>query len=89
MAESFTRITGKAAVHSPISFEEFGQLSTGLVGPGFKEDAIEMMQWASVAPSGKTCYGAFEPGAERSSKELGLTGSSFEDWLRRSDWKGP
>ncbi|KAJ6441343.1 Dimethylglycine oxidase [Purpureocillium lavendulum] len=47
MVEIFTRVTGRPAVHSPISFEEFGQLSSSLVGPAFVDDAIEMMQWAS------------------------------------------
>ncbi|KAH7173107.1 hypothetical protein DER46DRAFT_679297 [Fusarium sp. MPI-SDFR-AT-0072] len=89
MAKVFMRVTGKPAVHSPISFEEFGRLSSALVGPAFKEDAIEMMQWAAVAPTDKTCYGAFELEAEQSSEELGLTASSFEDWLRRSGWTGP
>ena len=89
MAETFTRVTGKPAVYSPISFEEFGQLSSALVGPAFKEDAIEMMQWAAIAPADKTCYGALEPEAEKSSEELGLTASSFEDWLKRSGWTGP
>ncbi|KAF5855549.1 hypothetical protein ETB97_009001 [Aspergillus alliaceus] len=89
MAKAFTRVTGKPAVHSPISFEEFGHLSSALVGPAFKEDAIEMMQWAAIAPTDKTCYGAFELEVEQSSEELGLTGSSFEDWLRRSGWTGP
>ncbi|KAH8688646.1 putative cinnamoyl-CoA reductase [Talaromyces proteolyticus] len=89
MAKAFTRVTGKPAVHSPISFEEFGHLSSALVGPAFKEDAIEMMQWAAIAPTDKTCHGAFELEVEQSSEELGLTGSSFEDWLRRSGWTGP
>jgi hypothetical protein len=64
-------------------------LSPALVGPAFKEDAIEMMQWAAVAPVDKTCYGAFELEVEKISEELGLTASSFEDWLRRSGWAGP
>ncbi|KFA79115.1 hypothetical protein S40288_09961 [Stachybotrys chartarum IBT 40288] len=89
MAKAFTRVTGKLAVHSPTSFEEFGHLSSALVGPAFKEDAIEMMQWAAIAPTDKTCYGAFELEVEQSSEELGLTASSFEDWLRRSGWTGP
>ena len=89
MAETFTRVTGKRAVYAPISFEEFGQLSSKLVGPAFKEDAIEMMQWAAIAPPDKTCYGALEPEAEKSSEELGLTASSFEEWLKRSEWTGP
>ncbi|KAH7173273.1 putative cinnamoyl-CoA reductase [Fusarium flagelliforme] len=89
IAQTFTRITGKPAVYSPISFEEFGDLSSRLVGPAFKEDAIEMMQCAAVAPDDKTCYGAFELDSERACEELGVSGSSFEDWLRRSGWTGP
>ncbi|KAL7755729.1 hypothetical protein ACKLNR_014256 [Fusarium oxysporum f. sp. zingiberi] len=89
MAKVFMRVTGKPAVHSPISFEEFGRLSSALVGPAFKEDAIEMMRWAAVAPTDKTCYGAFELEVEQSSEDLGLTASSFEDWLTRSGWTGP
>ena len=89
MAKTFTRVTGKPAVYFPISFEEFGHLSSMLVGPAFKEDAIEMMQWAAIAPTDKTCYGAFDLEDEQSSEELGFTASSFEDWLRRSGWTGP
>ncbi|KAF1986040.1 putative cinnamoyl-CoA reductase [Aulographum hederae CBS 113979] len=89
MAETFTRVTGKPAVVSPISFEEFGDLSSALVGPAFKEDAIEMMQWTAVAPDDKTCFGAFEMEAERAGEELGLKASSFEEWLIRSGWSGP
>ncbi|KAJ4123176.1 hypothetical protein NW768_009704 [Fusarium equiseti] len=89
MAQTFTRVTGKRAVHSSISFEEFGDLSSKLVGPAFREDAIEMMQWAAVTPDDKTCYGALEMESEKSGEELGLSRSSFEDWLRRSGWTGP
>jgi hypothetical protein len=55
----------------------------------FKEDASEMMQLAATAPGDKTCYGAFEREAEQTNEELGLTTSSFEDWLKRSGWTGP
>ena len=89
MAQTFTRVTGKPAVHCPISFEEFGDLCATLVGPAFKEDFTEMMQWAAVAPDDKTCYGAYELESERLNEELGVSGSSFEDWLRRSGWTGP
>lgn len=89
MAKTFERVTGKSAIFSPISFEEFGDLSSSLVGPAFKRDAIEMMQWAAEAPADKVCYGALDGGDEADTKELGLTGSSFEHWLRRTGWTGP
>lgn len=88
MVEVFTRVTGKKAIHSPISPEEFGEMSTSLVGPAFREDAQQMMQWAAVAPKDKVCYGSTDPGDEGIG-ELGLRASSFEDWLRRSGWTGP
>ncbi|KAF6787348.1 cinnamoyl-CoA reductase [Colletotrichum musicola] len=47
-----------------------------------------MMEWASVTPADKICFGAMEP-HEDISHELGLKASSFEEWLRRSGWKGP
>ena len=89
MAQTFARATEEQVVHSPISFEEIGDLSSRLIGPAFKDDAIEMMQWAAVAVDHKTCYGAFEMESERSSEELDLGGSSFEDWLTRTGWTGP
>lgn len=89
MAETFHHVTGKPAIFSPVSFEEFGKLSSSLVGPAFERDAIEMMQWAAEAPSDKVCYGALDGEDEEPTTELGLTGSSFEDWLRRTGWTGP
>lgn len=89
MADTFERVTGKRAIFSPISFEEFGELSSSLVGPAFKRDAIEMMQWAAEAPSDKVCYGALGSEDEGPTRELGMTGSSFEDWLKRTGWTGP
>lgn len=89
VVETFTRVTGQPAIHSPTSAEEFGELTGPLVGPAFKEDAMQMMQWAAVAPKSKVAYGALEPEVDRSAEELGLTASSFEAWLRRSGWTGP
>jgi hypothetical protein len=89
MAETFTRVTGQPAIHSPTSAEEFGDLTAPLVGPAFKEDAKQMMQWAAIAPKNKVAYGALELEVDRSAEELGLTASSFETWLKRSGWTGP
>lgn len=89
MAETFTRVTGQPAIHSPISFDEFGELTAPFVGPPFKEDAMQMMQWAAVTPKNKVAYGALDPQVDRSFEELGLNASSFEAWLKRSGWTGP
>ncbi|KAK4170064.1 cinnamoyl reductase [Cladorrhinum sp. PSN259] len=91
MAETFTRVTGQPAVHDPISPEKFGEMTAPFVGPAFKSDAQQMMEWASVAPADKICFGAMDPHEMTydSFGELGLKASTFEDWLRRSGWKGP
>ena len=89
MVETFTRVTGQPAIYSATSAEEFGDLTAPLVGPAFKEDAEQMMQWAAIAPKDKVAYGALDPEVDLSAEELGLTASSFEAWLKRSGWKGP
>lgn len=89
MVETFTRVSGKRAIHFPTSFEEFGDLTAPYVGPAFKEDAMQMMQWAAVLPRTKVAYGSLHPQADHSAEELGLTASSFEEWLKRSGWPGP
>ncbi|PKK52679.1 hypothetical protein CI102_2417 [Trichoderma harzianum] len=89
MAKAFTRVTGQPAIHEPISAEEFAELAVPLVGPGFKEDAKQMMEWAAVMPGDKVCYGAMGADQDDSFEVLGLKASSFEDWLHRSGWVGP
>lgn len=85
MAETFTRVTGQNAYHGPTSIEEFGDLTAPLVGPPFKEDAMQMMQWAAEAPKDKIAYGSIA----RPTDDLGLAASSFEEWLERTGWTGP
>ncbi|KAL2851267.1 hypothetical protein BJX68DRAFT_236060 [Aspergillus pseudodeflectus] len=89
MVETFTRVTGQPAVHDPLTAEEFGEMTVPRVGPAFKRDATEMMEWAAVAPPDRICYGAFTEDQDYSFEELGLKASSFEEWLRRSGWTGP
>lgn len=89
MASIFTRVTGRPAIHSPSSSDEFAELTTSLVGPAFKEDAKQMMEWAAVMPKDRICYGSLSPEVDKSKEELGLQATSFEDWLRRSGWTGP
>ncbi|KAF4989057.1 hypothetical protein FGRMN_9387 [Fusarium graminum] len=90
MAEAFTRVTGQPAIHSPITPEAFGEATVQYAGPEFRLDAQKMMQWASVAPADKVCYGALDPTkVDETFKDLGIKASTFEDWLERSGWKGP
>jgi hypothetical protein len=89
MAEAFTKVTGQPAYHSPTSFEEFGDAAAAMVGPAFRSDAIEMMKWAAEAPRNKRAYGSWDPESDRSAEELGVSASTFEEWLKRSGWTGP
>ncbi|KAL5042242.1 hypothetical protein BDW71DRAFT_148886 [Aspergillus fruticulosus] len=89
MVVTFTKVTGQPAIHDPISAEEFGEMTAPLVGPAFKQDAQDMMEWAAVAPADMICYGAFPEDQDHSFEELGLKASTFEEWLRRSGWTGP
>ena len=89
MVEAFTKVTGQPAVHDPITPEEFGVIAALAVGPGFVVDAQQQMEWASVAPADKVCYGVMDPGECNSMEDLGLKPSTFEDGVRRSRWNGP
>ncbi|KAK3297267.1 uncharacterized protein B0H64DRAFT_473404 [Chaetomium fimeti] len=89
MVETFTRVTGQPAIHSPTTAEEFGNSTAPFVGPAFKEDAKQMMEWAAITPKNKVAYGSLDPEADRSAEELGLAASSFEEWLKRTGWTGP
>lgn len=89
MVDIFTRVTGQPAIHDPISAEKFGEMTAPFVGPAFKQDAQDMMEWAAITPADKISYGAFTEDQDHSFSDLGLKASSFEQWLRRSGWKGP
>ncbi|KUL90929.1 hypothetical protein ZTR_00740 [Talaromyces verruculosus] len=89
MARAFTRVRGQPAIHDLISAEEFAEFAVPVVGPAFKEDAKEMMEWVAVTPAHKICYGAFDSDQSEAVEMLGLKSTSFEDWLHRSTWKGP
>ena len=89
IATLFSKITDKPAIYDPISVTEYADLAAQEVGKGFKEDIRQMIEWISVAPDEKVCYGAFDPAEDSSWEDLHLKGSSFEDWLKRSGWNGP
>ncbi|KAJ5147474.1 NmrA-like [Penicillium atrosanguineum] len=88
-ASTFTRVTGQPAIYSPISIDEWAGLASRAVGNGFKEDIRQMIEWISIAPEDKICYGALDPAEDSSWEDLHLQASTFEDWLRRSGWRGP
>ncbi|KAI1754828.1 putative cinnamoyl-CoA reductase [Xylaria castorea] len=89
MAATFTRITGRKAIHSPLTHDEWADLTAAMLGPAFREDVKQMIEWVSVAPTDKICYGALDPEEDISAKELGVTTSTFEDWMKRTGWTGP
>jgi hypothetical protein len=89
MASTFSRVTGQPAVHSPLSHDEWADIAAKTLGPAYREDLKQMMQWVSEAPTDKICYGALDPEEDQSVEELGVTASTFEDWLRRTGWTGP
>lgn len=64
-------------------------MASKAVGNGFKEDIRQMMEWISIAPEDKICYGALDPAEDSAWEDLHLRASSFEYWLRRSGWRGP
>lgn len=88
-ATIFTRVTGDQAIYSPTTLDEWADMASEAVGPGFREDIRQMMEWASIMPDDKICYGALDPKEDPSWDDLGLSASSFEDWLKRTGWTGP
>ncbi|KAL4875162.1 hypothetical protein BJY04DRAFT_202662 [Aspergillus karnatakaensis] len=89
LASTFTRLTGQPAVYDPITLDDWADMTSSQVGPGFREDARQMMEWFSTAPEDKRCYGAMEPAEDTAYAELGVEASSFEDWVKRYNWAGP
>ncbi|KGO40580.1 hypothetical protein PEX1_022570 [Penicillium expansum] len=88
-ATIFTRVTGQQAIYSPTTLDEWADMASEAVGPGFREDIRQMMEWASIMPDDKICYGALDPAEDPSWEDLGVRASSFEDWLNRTAWTGP
>ncbi|KAH6648131.1 putative cinnamoyl-CoA reductase [Truncatella angustata] len=89
MASTFTSITGQPAIHSPLSLDVWTDMTVGMLGPAFRDDVKQMMEWVAMAPKEKICYGALDPDDDRSMEELGVAASTFADWLRRTGWTGP
>jgi hypothetical protein len=59
------------------------------VGKGYKEDIRQMMQWISVAPDERVCYGTMDSKDDKSWDDLGVRASTFAVWMERAWWTGP
>ncbi|KAI1345383.1 hypothetical protein F5Y01DRAFT_323519 [Xylaria sp. FL0043] len=89
IAATFTRLTGRKAVHNPLTIAEWADLTSIMLGPAFRDDVKHMMDWVCMASTHKICYGALDPEEDSSAKDLGVTASTFEDWIKRTGWTGP
>ena len=48
-----------------------------------------MMEWTEAMPKGKVGWGTIDLAEDRGGEDLAVKPSSFEEWLERSEWKGP
>lgn len=85
--KTFTGVTGKKAYYDPITYEEFADTAAALMGPAFRQSALEMKQWAGETPEGRINYGCSDP-EEDISAELGVTVTGLEEWLRETGFIG-
>jgi hypothetical protein len=88
-ARIFTNITLRSAIFEPITLDQWGATVSETVGKGYEEDIKQMMQWISVAPDDKICYGTMDPEDDTSWEDLGVRASTFVEWTERASWRGP
>ncbi|KXG50517.1 uncharacterized protein PGRI_070080 [Penicillium griseofulvum] len=88
-AKIFSDTTSRKAVFDPITLDQWGATVAATVGKGYEEDIRQMMQWISIAPDEKICYGTMDPRDDTSWKDLGVRASTFAEWMERASWKGP
>lgn len=82
------RTSVKAEVR-PSTLEEWEDATVAVVGPGWRTDLRQMMEWTEAMPKGKIGWGTIELAEDRGVEELGVKSSSFEEWLERVGWRGP
>ena len=85
----FTDITSRKATFEPTTLEQWGATVAETAGKGYAEDIKQMMQWISVAPDNKICYGTMDPKDDKSWEDLGVRASTFAEWVERGSWRGP
>ncbi|KAJ6186113.1 hypothetical protein N7519_007414 [Penicillium mononematosum] len=88
-ANIFSDTTSRKAIFDPITLDQWGATVAATVGKGYEEDIRQMMQWISVAPDEKICYGTMDPRDDTSWKDLGVRASTFAEWMERAAWRGP
>ncbi|KAK2753980.1 NmrA-like family domain-containing protein [Colletotrichum kahawae] len=89
LASIFSSVTGIPARFESIDLEDWTSTVVSVAGQGFKEDISQMVQWVAHAPTDKICYGTMHPGDDCSWEDLGVRASTFEEWIQRSNWRGP
>jgi hypothetical protein len=82
------RTSVKAEVR-PSTLEEWEDMTVGIVGPGWRTDLRQMMEWTDTMPKEKIGWGTIDPAEDRGHEELAVRSTSFEEWLERSGWTGP
>ena len=82
------RTSVKAEVR-PSTLKEWEDATVAIVGPGWRADLRQMMEWTDAMPKGKMGWGTIDLAEDRGAKELAVRSSSFEEWLERSGWTGP
>jgi hypothetical protein len=82
------RTSVKAEVR-PSTLGEWEDATVAIVGPGWRTDLRQMMEWTDAMPKGKMGWGTIDLAEDRGGEELAVRSSSFEEWLERSEWRGP
>ncbi|KAF4831723.1 NmrA-like family domain-containing protein 1 [Colletotrichum siamense] len=89
LASVFSSMTGIPAHFESVGLEDWTSTVVSVAGEGFKEDIRQMVQWVAHAPKDKICYGTMNPVDDCSWEDLGVKASTFEEWILRSNWRGP
>jgi hypothetical protein len=82
------RISVKAEAR-PTTLKEWEDAVVAILGPAWRTDLRQMMEWTEDMPKEKIGWGTMDVAEDRGVEELGVKSSSFEEWLDRSGWKGP
>ncbi|KAE8312089.1 hypothetical protein BDV41DRAFT_577926 [Aspergillus transmontanensis] len=89
LATVFEATTSRPARFNPGTLHEWGATVSASAGAGFERDIRQMVEWITVAPDDKICYGTMNPDEDQSQSDLGVRASTFQEWLERSGWTGP
>ncbi|KAJ4215769.1 hypothetical protein NW759_009629 [Fusarium solani] len=88
-SDIFTKSTSTPSSFKSSTIDQWGDTVAATVGEGYREDIRQMMQWIAEAPEERICYGTMDKDEDTSWQDLGVKASTFEEWLARTNWKGP